>query len=97
MKHEFKYWIYAKVRFDGRMVYELSDIEWSNADILKERVLVSAHTVTLDLPDAAEFTPAIVEKLQAKKEVMQATAAAAIAEVEGQIQSLLAITHGVAV
>jgi len=94
MQQTFKYWIYANVR-NGQVVYELSDIEWTSADCIRERVLIGEHTITHDLPEASKFTPLIVEKLQAKKQVMQATAAAAIAEVDGQIQNLLAIGHEV--
>lgn len=96
MQQTFKYWIYAKISESGRIRYELSDLEWAGETSLQSRVLISAHTITHELPDIAEVTPAIVEKLQAKKQAMQATAAAAIAQVDGQIQSLLAIGHEVA-
>lgn len=90
MKQTFKYWIYAKLT-GSRMEYELSDINWTGTDMLKNRVLVSAHTVTLELPDIAESLPAMVAQLETTKQEMQATAAAAIAEVDAKIQSLLAI------
>ena len=91
MKHTFNYWIYAKP-VGSEVKYELSDIEWS-FDTSTPRVLVSAHTVTLELPDIADSTPAIIAILEERKAGMRATASAAIAEVDGQIQSLLAIEH----
>lgn len=91
MKHEFKVWIYAKTA-GSKVVYELSDIEWYDPTTMHDpRVFIGAHTVTLDLPDISEFVPDVVAQLEARKTAMQATAAAAIAEVDGQIQSLLAI------
>ena len=95
MQQTFKYWIYAQ-RVGTQVVYALSDLEWGDYEGTRERVLISEHTITHELPDISETVPAIVEKLQAKKEAMQATAAAAIAEVDGQIQNLLAIGHEVA-
>jgi hypothetical protein len=90
MKQTFKYWIYAQPT-GSRMVYTLSDIEWGDFQGATERVLIGAHTITHELPDISESVPAVVAKLEAKKLAMQATAAAAIAEVDGQIQSLMAI------
>ena len=94
MQQTFKYWIYAKHGSDGRIRFQLSDLEWTG-EFLKDRVLIGEFTVDHEVPEISEVTPAIVEKLQAKKQVMQATAAAAIAEVDGQIQNLLAIGHEV--
>jgi len=71
MQQTFKYWIYANVR-NGQVVYELSDIEWTSADCIRERVLIGEHTITHDLPETSKFTPLIVEKLETKKAVMQA-------------------------
>lgn len=95
MTQTFKYWIYAE-RVGSRLEYKLSDLEWGNYEGARERVLIGTHTITHELPELADSVPAILAALEAKKLAMQATAAAAIAEVDGQIQSLLAIGQEVA-
>ena len=90
MKHTFTYWIYAKLRYDGTVQYELSDIQWTG-DHLKNRSLNGEYTVTHDLPDVSTHIPNVIEALRREKEMMQATANAAIAEVDNKIQNLLAI------
>lgn len=95
MKKTFNYWLYAKHCADGRIRYELSDIEWTSHEMMSTRVVISAHTVTHDLPEVAQITPAIIEKLQDKKQAMQAAASVAISDVDEQIQNLLALTHEV--
>ena len=91
MKQTFKYWIYARVPAGkSKPVFELSDIKWSGK-YADERVFIGEHEVEHDLPDERDITQAAVASLEAKKEEMRATAAAAIAEVDSQIQSLLAI------
>jgi len=95
MPKTFKYWIYAKLCSDGRIRFQLSDLEWTG-EYLRDRVLIGEFTVEHEVPDISEVTPAIIENLQLRKEIMQAASAAAIAEVDGQIQNLLAIGHEVA-
>lgn len=94
MKQTFKYWIYAE-RVGSQLEYMLSHLEWGNYEGSRERVLISTHTITHELPELSDSVPAIIAALEARKEAMKATAAAAIAEVDGQIQSLIAIGHEV--
>ena len=94
MKQTFKFWIYAQPR-GSEVIYALSDLQWGDWEGASQKVLVTEHTITLELPELSESTPAIVEALEKKKEEMKATASAAIAEVDAQIQSLLAITNEV--
>lgn len=94
MRHTFKCWIFAK-SYNSRVVYELSDLDWRMGGNTFGRTFVSEHSVELDLPEISTITPGIIASLEAKKEEMRATAAAAIAEVDGQIQSLLAIEQEV--
>jgi len=93
MKQTFTYWIYAKPR-GSQLVYELSDLEWTESG-LNGRVLIEERTLTLDLPDLNEALPKVVAALEVKKKEMLAVSKAAIAEVDNQIQSLLAIGHEV--
>ena len=94
MKQTFTYWVYAKLRYDGTVQYELSDIQWTG-EHLKSRSLNGEYTVTHDLPDVSTHIPDIIGALRNEKAMMQAAANAAIAEVGNKIQNLLAIGHEV--
>ena len=93
MKQTFKFWIFARTNYTGKVILDLSDFDWRIGNDPAGRVFVSEHSIELDVPDVAEVTPAVIEQLEAKKKEMAAVSQAAIAEIDGQIQSLLALEH----
>jgi hypothetical protein len=54
-------------------------------------VPVQPHTFTVDIPDDFDPRPAMVTALEAKREKLHADFAAAVTEINAQINSLLAL------
>lgn len=54
-------------------------------------VTVREHEITVDVPDEFDPRPQMVEKLEAEKKRIEAEFYAKITQINGQIQSLLAI------
>ena len=65
----------------------------TNMETQPEWVVLGAKEITFDVPPAEIVSKKIIAGLEAQKIQMQATATAAINEVEGQIQSLLALEN----
>ena len=57
----------------------------------QDKVLVKEHTIESDVPDNFDMRPGLVANLEAKKAALQAEFTARITEINGQIQSLLAL------
>jgi len=89
---EFTYWVYARLNYYGEVKASLYDTKMPEDG---ERVLLYSGTVTHTVPQYETLVPHFIKGLEVKKEAMIATATAAVAEVDAQIQSLLALEHTV--
>ena len=65
----------------------------SDFDGSGEYVVLGQQEVTIEIPPTEILNGKLIASLEEKKVQMQATATAAINEVEGQIQSLLALEN----
>lgn len=89
---EFTYYIYARLNYCGEVRANLYDCEMEENS---GRVLIGKYTVTHAIPEYETLVPKFITGLEAKKKDMIAVASAAVAEVDSQIQSLLALEHTV--
>ena len=77
-------------QYDNKPRLLISDNDFLNSD---DYTSIASQEITFKKPSEEIITAAALGGLQAMKATMRAAAAAAIEEVEGQIQSLLAICH----
>ena len=74
----------------GKKRFIVSEFDYSHSD---EYTVIGEQEVTFDIPSVEVVNGKLIVGLREKIDKMQATATAAINEVEGQIQSLLALEN----
>ncbi|KGD52050.1 hypothetical protein DP49_1969 [Burkholderia pseudomallei] len=92
MKVQIKGFIFAGPDFMGQLVYSFADYDRSQFD--KDVVKVREHIVEADVPDEFDPRPGLIANLQREKNRLRADCEAQVTELDGRIQSLLAIENG---
>lgn len=92
MKVQIKGFIFAGPDYSGELVYSFADYDRSQFD--KDLVKVCEHTIEADVPDEFDPRPGLIANLKREKQKVLAECAAQVTELDGRIQSLLAIENG---
>jgi hypothetical protein len=84
-------YLHAVVRKgDSQPFFSITDSDMGGID---DWTIVGRQEVTFELPETNDILPDVVRGLEKKRDLMRATASAAITEVDNQIASLLAIEN----
>ncbi|KVP76890.1 hypothetical protein WM08_14970 [Burkholderia ubonensis] len=92
MKVTIKGFIFAEPNIAGNLVYTFA--EYDRSQLVSNVVKVREHSFEVEVPDNFDPRAALIANLEREKKKLQAEFNARVVELNGRIQSLLAIENG---